>query len=217
MHKLGCFGIPSIFSFSSQTCAKCAEFSECQQSSHAALKSAPIAIVGALLEAHEQYEHEHSLDTLPPKQLTVTKTAPKTTRDKRAKRFPLTQEQKTLLASITNKAAATFIEKLFVRGLQGEIANAAKECKSAFTEEKHRPYHLALSMLFKFGFTKPVLRSAYENVLGWSKQSAATQVSITWGVLIALGLAEERGIALVASPKIITENRQIRYQEVTQW
>lgn len=214
MEKRSCFGIPSIFSFTSDACRGCSDFSGCQRDSHAALKGAPLRIVRALIAEHEAFEGHQAIETPDAAVLDTTQSIPseaRVTKRKAAQRYPLTAEQKSTLSALP-KTVAAFIEKLYVRHAHEEIINAAKEGRNGFSHDKHRPYYLALNMLLQSGFVRPVLRSAYQTELGWNDASAKTQVSLTWQVLIALGLAKEEGIALVASDSVKARSRNIRYQ-----
>lgn len=213
MEKLVCFGIPSIFSFASEVCKSCSDFGDCQRLSHAALKGAPAHIVRPFITAHEAYEQSQAIDSPTAATLNTTQQVPHKARvsKRKAQRFPLTEDQKALLAPLS-KTAANFVEKLFVRHADQEILSAAREGRNGFNQDKHRPYHLAMNMLLESGFVRPVLRQAYMDELGWSNTSAKTQVSLTWQVFIALGLANEDGIALVPSDLVKASSNNVRYQ-----
>lgn len=200
----GCYGAPSVFSFSSRVCGKCGHFDDCQSTVHAALKSAPVYLVSKML--HEHDAHCRMKGGVAPDGATLTTTLPAPARRcKKPVRLQLDQFQLDQLAALPKKVG-DYLKKLMVRGIDKEVLEAAGKGKNAFTLDKHRPYALALDMLFEGGLTKPMLRTAYCERLGWSEVAAFPQVSMIWHLFPAMGLAKEQGCALIASPNVRTRN-----------
>lgn len=205
MIEPGCFGVPSVFSFTSKVCGKCDHFSSCQKKAHAALIAHPQQhVVRSLLEKHNAYVHENEEEMPEGAVLSVSRPAPKSKRESQV-RFALTPEQMLLLGSLPKKVA-DYLKKLMVRGLDRQILEAASKGENLFTQDKHRPYQLALDMLMEGGLTKPMLRAAYIEKLGWTERASSSQVSIVWSLFKAMNLAEEQGCSLVPSPSVLRKN-----------
>ena len=207
MTKLRCFGIPSVFSFTSQTCVKCADFALCQAASHAALKAAPVHLVRNLLNSHDKYEKANGLAT--PNGLALNLTAQVPEQSVKSTRV-LSHGQEEMLGGIP-KSAAVALRKLMVLGLDEEALSAAKQGRNAFTLEGNRPFYVAMQTLLSHGFTKPYLTTMFQEQLGWSKASAQTQTSLVWRVFIAIGVAVEDGCGLIAAPGIAAKSRRVKY------
>lgn len=209
MSNPGCFGVPSVFSFTSPICGKCGSFEACRSQAHAALLSHPQQwVVRSLLEKHNAYCHREDVVLPERSEIETSRPAPKVA-SKNAVRFALTPEQMLLLGSLPKKVAE-YLKKLMVRGIDRQVLEAAGKGENAFTAEKHRPYRLALDMLFEGGITKPALRTAYCDKLGWSESAAFSQVSMIWHLFPAMRLAENQGCALVPSPRVLSKNSSIK-------
>jgi len=200
----GCFGAPSVFSFNSRVCGKCGQSDECQKAAHAALLAAPVHLVGNLLREHEEYCRRKATTAPEGSVLATTLPAP-VQKQRKAVRFPITDVQEELLRSLPKKVG-DYLRKLMVRGIDREVLEAAGVGKNAFSVAKHRPYALALNMLFEGGMTKQMLRVAFCEELGWSDVASYPQVSMIWHLFPAMGLAEEQGCSLIASSAVKTRN-----------
>jgi len=196
MQRIGCFGIPSIFSFESRVCGKCKEFVECQKESEITLRRLPEGkAIHRLLVLHENFRRKQGgLDPLP-----IV-----------AQRAQLSPDQESVIRDLPKKTGA-YLRKLMIRGKDVEIREAAHRGENPFEVEGHRPYHLAFDALLSGGFTKPYLRAAFIEGLGWSESASFSQVSIIWKLFPALGVAEESGCALVASPNVRCNNNRVKY------
>lgn len=205
--KPGCFGVPAVFSFTSRVCAKCERFNQCQVEAHSSLLAAPVTIVGKVLEQHNRYCHANGLSV--PNVGNVLITSMPTVRPTRSPtRLEITAEQQATIDALPKKTG-DYLRKLIVRGVDKEVLDAAERGENAFTMTKHRPYRVALDMLLEGGITKPALRVAYCDQLGWSKPAAFSQVSMVWGLFPAMRLAEERGASLMPLPNIRCKNSSI--------
>lgn len=209
MIEPGCFGIPSVFSFTSRVCGKCPHFGRCQSQAHAVLQAAPRELVSKLLGEHIAYCRSQNIEIPDNATLEFSQPMP-VVKSKVAVRYPLTDDQLSVLVGMKKKASE-YLRKLMVRGTDKEILSAAELGQNAFTPEKHRAYHLALEMLLEGGITKPFLTAAYCDQLGWSDQSAKSQTSLIWDLFPSMGLALVQGCALIAGPTVRCKNSSIRY------
>lgn len=208
MIRPGCFGVPSVFSFTSRVCGKCEHHGNCQSQAHAALLGAPPRLVGKLLEQHNEYRRAVDASTPESTTLNTTRPTPKTA-SKLAVRLPLSDAQLATLSGMT-KRAAEYLKRLMVRGIDKEVLTAAEMGRNGFMSSKHRSLHLALERLLEGGLTKASLRLAYCEDLGWSETSAFSEVTLVWKIFQAMGLAVEQGCSLVAAPTVICKNAAIR-------
>lgn len=206
--KRVCFGIPSVFSFSSKTCATCGDFGHCRRLAHDELKKAPdIPVIRAALVVHERFEHAGVPLPVPsPEGKPSTAALPKA-RPSRAKRpsFELTEHQKQVIESVPVKVGDA-ITKLFKRGHDAEIRIALREGK---TPLKNVPCYRALKVALKHlkkGYDRQTLRTYFVEELGWSYTSAWNEVSLTWGILPAIGVAMEKHGRLVVAPSVLAKN-----------
>lgn len=197
MKNPGCYGVPSVFSFTSRVCGGCGSFEGCQRQSHDTLKLLPSNPgVQAMLLKHENHlRQKEGLSPLVPK-----------SRQKNT----ITEEQEQQVRSLPKKVG-DYLRKLFKRGEDIKIRECAGKGENPFTEEKSRPYRVAFEYLLDGGFTKRFLRTAFMEEMGWSEASAFSQVSIVWHVFVALGVAEESGCALVPTSLVQTRGQKVRY------
>jgi len=116
-----------------------------------------------------------------------------------------TEDQAAILAGLPKKAAS-YLVTLWKRGMPERIKVAALKGQNPFPEATFRPAHVAYNLLMGGGFTKAALRTAFQECLGWGESSAYSQVSITWRVFCALGIAVEDGCRLVPHPNLGAQN-----------
>ena len=205
----GCFGIPSIFSFTSRVCGKCSHFQTCRVEAHAALKAAPIEIVRHQLRAHEDYCRAHSADSGEEKKIEFTrKVAPSKKVRSLPKKIDLTDAQKAMLEALPAKVSG-LLSRLMKRGVDTSVLLAAQHGNNGFDPAKHRSLHLALDMLLEGGITKPALRTAFVEKLGWAETSAFAECTLIWKVFPLLKLAVEQGASLVPGPGVRCKNESI--------
>lgn len=206
--KRVCFGIPSVFSFGSKTCSTCGDFGHCRRLAHDELKKAPdIPVIRAALVLHERFDLAGSpLPTLDPEVKPQPPAAPKA-RPSRAKRpsFELTEHQKLVIESVPVKVGDV-LAKLFKRGHDIEIRMALRDGKVPLKNETgYRALKVALKHLKK-GYDRQTLRTYFMEELGWSYTSAWNEVSLTWGVLPAIGVAMEKNGRMVVAPSVLAKN-----------
>lgn len=210
MTKPGCFGVPSIYSFTSRVCGKCDHAAACQPVAHSALASAPLGVSIRLLRQHE--DHCAAVGgTLPVGATLIVSRVLPTARKAPALRLPLNEGQTALLKTLP-KRSADYLKKLMVRGVDRAVLAAAKNGENGFTKTKHRPFHLALEKLLEGGITKGQLRVAYCEELGWSETSSFPQVTMIWNIFPAMGLAVEQGCALVVGPGVKSKNAAYKHR-----
>lgn len=206
--KRVCFGIPTVFSFSSKTCSVCSDFGACRRLAHDALIEAPATaeITHALVE----FEREVVASVPVPKAKTeVAPVAPASAGTHYTRRgnrhLELTDDQKNIVRSIPMKAG-DMLEKIFRRGHDAEIRIALKRGETPLTDVKgYRSLKLALSKLSK-GIDRQGLRACFEQELGWGYSSAWNEVSLLWTVLPAMGVAVERAGKMVVAPSVLAKN-----------
>lgn len=202
----GCYGVPSIFSFKSQTCMACASFETCRIESHCELQEA-LAIGGDAVR-NALLEYERAAHDSEPQTTTGIPGARTKPRDKRAKRprFDLTNRQQMMVSS-ASKNVAKRLERLFRTGCDVVIRRAIRERDYDFVEiGNQRSLRLALQMLVRDGVTKRGLKAAFVGVLGWSDTSSQSEATIMWGLLPRLEIADIDNESLVLSPKAKAEN-----------
>lgn len=197
VQRPGCFSAPSIFSFTSRVCNACPEFAPCQKGAESRLGALPDSpAVRTILAQHEGYRRSQAgLQPLPEVK----------------GRAPLSEAQESLAASLPKKAG-DYLRKLFARGLDVQIREGAMTGVNPFRMNGQRPYHVAFEMLMRGSITKPALRAAYIEELGWGNAAAGPQVSLVWSLFPALGIADHDGCRLVPSPMMGGQNSVNRNQ-----
>lgn len=204
IHK-GCFGIPSIFSFTSKTCERCSDFSDCQQGSYAALSHVSKSLSGDLLTQHRNYSGTAPLQ----RGLNVSKPTPvRTTKLKQIKR-ELTAEQESIVDGC-QKNVGIFLTKLYERGMDDLIEDRILMNENAFEEDGYRPYHLAYKYLTQGCVSRPYMTQMFQQDMGWTRKAARSQSAVVWEVFLALDLAEVQGAYLAPRPRIPCKNRSYR-------
>lgn len=206
--KRACFGIPSVFSFGSKTCSTCPDFGHCRRLAHDALKGAgDNPAVRSALIAHERFTFTEEPLVAPIPEVKPTPPASVQARVSRAKyrSFELTEHQKGVIASVPVRVGCV-ITKLFKRGHDIEIRMALRDGKSALEGiSGYRALKVALKHLKK-GYCRQTLRTYFMEELGWSYTSAWNEVSLTWGILPAIGVAMEKRGRLVVAPSVLAKN-----------
>lgn len=206
--KRACFGIPSVFSFGSKTCATCGDFGHCRRLAHDELKRAPdIPVIRAALVVHERFALAGAPLPVPSPKTKPASAASTVARPSRAKRpsFELTEHQKSVIASVPVKVGDA-VAKLFKRGHDVEIRMALRDGKVPLKNETgYRALKVALRHLKK-GYDRQGLRTYFMDELGWSYTSAWNEVSLTWGILPAIGVAMEKHGRLVVAPSVLAKN-----------
>lgn len=206
--KRVCFGIPSVFSFGSKTCSVCGDFGHCRRLAHDELKAVKESpAIRAAIIAHERFLFaDEPVPQLDPE---VKPKAPAAlqARPSRAKHrsFELTGYQKGVIASVPVKVGDA-ITKLYRRGHDTEIRMALRDGKPPLADVGgYRSLKVALKHLKK-GYDRQGLRTYFMDELGWSYTSAWNEVSLTWGVLPAIGVAIEKNGRLVVAPSVVAKN-----------
>lgn len=203
-----CFGIPSVFSFSSKTCSTCGDFDKCRDHSYQALKGVAQtpSIMSALIE-HERFLHP--IENVPDPVPQATPAANKKKRPSRAKQkfFELTDMQQAMIEALPEKARE-FARKIFKRGHDALIRAALRKNEVPLEGiSGYRSLKVALRLLNE-GFDRQTLRVAFSEELGWSYRSAWNEVSLMWAVLPAIGVAHEKRGRLVVAPSITGNNQR---------
>lgn len=207
--KLACFGIPSVFSFSSTTCVGCPNRSECLEKAHEKLRSVEeTPEIKLALITFERYTFAaEPVDTCDKQEAPAFSQKPKAARPSRAKRpsFELTQDQQIRIEGLSKKAAE-MARKVFQRGDDAEIRIALRAGKEPLVSTSgYRSLKLALNQL-KRGFSRQELKTCFQEELGWSTSSSWNEVSLIWSVLPAIGVAVERDERLVVAPIVMSKN-----------
>lgn len=215
IHRLTCFGIPSVFSFKSLHCGRCQSFEECRKSANEELKSvaADSDVVRFALIEHERAEYDASAPANRVDPVSSTKAKRRSYVPKRPK-YDLTQAQKHTV-STAPKTAATRLTKLFRTGGDVLIRRALKNGDRDFAEvTNQRSLALCLRMLsHKLPVTRNGLKVAFMTELGWADSSAQSEATIMWNVLRGLGVTYRNDNALVLAPKFIADNNQTRNED----
>lgn len=194
----GCFGIPSVFSFRSQHCSRCAAHREaCQRQVLDTLRGMDQGI-DAVRVALIEHERAVGLSSRAPLQVQG-----RGSYVAKSPRFELTDAQQLTAAALPKKARAR-LEKLLRGGYDVLIRMAIKSGDLAFSKiNNQRSLVTALQLLASNpAITRGGLRAAYVGTLGWSDLSAKNEVSIMWQVLPGLGIAVQNSASLALSPEL---------------
>jgi hypothetical protein len=194
LSRLTCFGIPSIFSFKSETCNNCAAREECRSAAYARLLAvADEPIVKHLISVHQQHEQQKvqalPLDTARPVPVSF----------KPSKKRELTEQEEDRLKTVPKKVAA-YLRSIWTRSKDVEMNRLFKQGKNPFDPERAKPYHLAFETLSNGRISRENLAKSLMNGLGWTYSAAHSQASMILHVLPALGLAEWDGVFLSKLP-----------------
>jgi hypothetical protein len=191
LRKPSCFGLPSIFSFTSETCGKCSARSECLVVGYGILKSLSkeIDVSGEL----ELFEHHGGALLREPRVAPIatvtpvtTIEAPKLSVDDAAKfSMKLTPEQLQRLEGLPLKVAQK-IRSLMEKGLDQTAADSLKRGENPF--RGHPPLRTAgRLMLGNTPLSTARLKEEYMREFGWTDGTAASRASITMRVLKEIG------------------------------
>lgn len=194
---MACFGVPSIFSFKSNVCANCKEFADCQKESYSALlaiKEYPIATT--MLSQHVEFMMRNGIAQSDAGALELSKPIP-THQKKKTTRYALTAEQIDRISQLPKKIG-NFLEKIWVRGLEKQIMQDIRDNKNPFSEHNARPYHAAYEVLRTSRAHRSGMSNHLMETLGWTYQSAYSQVSMIWQIFPELGIAEVDGVHMTA-------------------
>lgn len=201
MNALACYGVPSVFSFKEGSwCLGCEHFNECRVASWDALKETPLSsAVNAALIEHERFDAYK-------KATAAFKAGARITRAKQLK-LELSPAQTQMIGS-QPAGVGKVLRLLYQQGMDAAIRKVIASHDLDLSGVKaHRSLLLALEILMRRGFTKKDLKCAFVNYLGWSERSAWSQASLTWTLLIALGVAVEFLDRLLVAPNLSNENR----------
>lgn len=210
-----CFGIPSIFSFSSTACTTCDSFSRCRAVAYRALGEAQqTEAVRKLLIDHERYAIvgvpvEHG--AVGSQQGKPALSQGRTSRS-RARGYELTPENIGLVAACSEPVGKV-LTKLFKRGHDIAIRVALRDGREPLADVcGYRSIKVALREL-RNGLDRAKLRALLAEELGWSASSAKSEATLICGILSALGVAVESNGCLVVSPNITGQTCYIRNRE----
>lgn len=201
-----CFGIPSIFSFKSKTCASCGSFENCQNESYLNLMlvQGQIDVSDAVRSHQNHFRAINKTAPLPTQQISLNCVPKRTTAVARVP-HSVSEYQRVLIESLPRKVG-DYMRKLILRGFVERLVDCMNNNENPFDEEGYRPYCIAFEKLKSGGFSRSVLKTAFQNEMGWSVKSAASQVSFIWSLMPALGIAKEDGYSLVP---VIKQGEQV--------
>lgn len=181
-----CFGLPSVFHRDTPTCAKCPVMTECEKAALAkALALAPYVQIGDVvmrLRNRGESTTPAAVDT----QLTVVQ---RTTREEKL-RLALTEGDRAVIAKMPVKVREK-AEYIMRAGKDVEARESLSRGVNPFPLDGSRYLHVACDLLIKGGFTRAELRDAYMERLGWSRATAASEVSTVVNIFPALKFAKE--------------------------
>lgn len=210
--KIACYGIPSIFSFKSDVCEKCIEFTDCQKEAHSALtalREYPIATT--MLKQHDEYVARSGRVVPSASSVNLLKSIPVQAQGKLT-RYALTEGQITRISSLPKKIG-NFLEKVWVRGLDKQIKEDILNGKNPFNERNARPYHAAYDLLISGRAHRSKLSSHLMEKLGWTYASAYSQVSMIWQIFPELGIAEVEDVFLVKVYPTVEHHNNEKYKQ----
>ncbi|MPS48471.1 hypothetical protein [Methylobacillus sp.] len=192
---VACYGVPSVFNFKSQFCINCEHFTGCQHASYQELnayRTFPIAT--AALVQHEEYRARNGLskpaDTVV---LDNNFAVPEQRSGKR--RYALTAEQAERVKALPKKVGA-FLEKFWSRGMHHGMMEDISNGKNPFNSKSQRGYHAAWELLARGRVHRASMVSSLTEMLGWTEDSAYTQVYLIWQIFPELGIASADGAFL---------------------
>ena len=163
MTDLGCFGMPSTYNAASIICQRCPFFVPCGKSAQAILA----ALRGGITA-------DRMLESLTPPRVVLQPTQSHITRIHAA---PIKVQPR--------------LERLLNDGFDQKAAEAFANGRNPFPLSGSKQMHQAGQMLLQGGFTRHQLRDWCIETMGWSKASAASQVSNDVALLRSLALVEE--------------------------
>ena len=186
--KIACFGVPSVFSFKSNVCGSCKEFSECQDNAYSALlaiREYPIATTA--LSQHVEFRVRSGLAQNDALELDITKPIPKHSK-RTITRYALTEEQLIRISNVPKKIGK-FLERVWVKGIDKQIDADVLAGNNPFSKHNARPYFVAYELLQEGRVHRNKMSTQLMEQLGWTYASAYSQVSMIWQIFPELGLA----------------------------
>lgn len=214
IEKVACYGVPSVFSFKSKVCAGCGNFDDCQKESYSALLSIreyPIATV--MLSQHVEHRMQTGQAQNEPTALNINKPIPTHSKAK-VVRYALTAEQIERIAEMPKKIG-NFLSKIWVRGLDKQIAEDITLGKNPFSLTNARPYHTAFEIIRRGKTHRSRMSNELMDVLGWTYASSYSQVSMIWQIFPELGIAKIEGVHMVTLHPNLREHNNEKSREGT--
>lgn len=205
--KLGCHGIPSIFSFTNARCGSCSQSQSCQHASYETLLSvsdcSTFSIVIAQHEKHRRSLAWEEVRLAMPHKARVSNQPKRVNAKQKSVRLELDEHQTMLVESLPSKAGR-LLAKFLKKGMDVKIRSDAFRSENPFLLSKHRSLHFCFEEAMKSGgSSKGELKVALMTNLGWSEASAFSEVSIVWKLFPALGIASTEHGILNVSPNVV--------------
>lgn len=203
----GCFGVPSVFSFTSPVCTGCASSQACRAASYQALLSmADSPFVGRFIAEHEAHNRQSSCQVEAPAHrpdVTINAPVPRVKGE-----FVPTEDQMRALESLPKKAAA-YMLRLLKKGYADRIKEAARLGVNPFRNAPAKGAYVAYELLMQGRVSKSGLRAAFQERLGWTEGAAFSEVSMIWRVFCAMDIAQEEGEVLRVHPMLGAQNAHV--------
>lgn len=186
MIRENCFGVPSIFSFESETCKRCSGKSDCQRECYAKLKSvADTNLVKHLLSLHQQYAPEE----VQAKPITVSRPAPKAGNQQKRE---LTEREAKIIESLPAKVGKT-LRTIWTNSDDIAMNAAFERGENPFDKERSNALHAVYEVIGSQKISRPNVVKSLMTDHGWTYASAQSYVSMALQLFVALGYAERDG------------------------
>jgi hypothetical protein len=183
MTRPKCFGVPSVFSFTSPVCAICTLKTDCQDVSYSALKGATQTLqISNLINMHERARSgffSSNVAQVGASSENVSKGL-KTRRSQQKKILSVAQE---VTLSKAPKKVAKVARTLLEKGFEFQGANPFKPT--------NKTYFTAFERLKAGPATKKDIRMTLCSELSWGETSAYSEVSVIWSLFPILGIASQ--------------------------
>lgn len=195
--KRVCFGIPSVFSFSSKTCSTCDDFGACRGKAHDELKeSSNLPGIQAALVAHARFEMGLSSLIEEPQESPPSVEAAPRNRARKRTLLKLSEAQQDALEGVSEKVAQ-MATRLLKRGLDVAVYRYLAGEGGADQLDSIRGLHEVVVGAAR-GLHPSEVRANMIARYGWQYRSAHAEQRRLAGALVALGLAKEVAGRLVS-------------------
>lgn len=193
MSRLTCYGVPSIFSFTSEVCGKCGGREGCRQVVYATLLTvADQPIVKHLLSVHQQHQVQE-VQALP---IDTTRPMPQA---KRMVKRELTEGERKIVGLMPKKVG-TLLSSIWMKSKDVAMRAAVARGENPFDPERARAYHTAYAGLSNGRVSRGSIVQSLMTEHGWSYSAAQSQATMVMHVLPALGFAVRDGDFLYKQP-----------------
>lgn len=212
-----CFGSPSCYATNGKICQACVAYEPCGQETLKTLERIKgIVNVDDLLHKHnqalaksrnERKAKKAPIDSVPDIEKPPRPMPKKVERISKVEKivYEIDEKTETLIMTLPVKARS-FATQLCKAGLIAQIKSDLKVGANPLQATGPKWLSIALVQLINGGFDRTQLRNAFIEQLQWSKDTAASHVSLAIKLFTMFEIAVENEGQILANPKLLNEN-----------